>query len=215
MIILLFGATGAAGGAVLRGCLASNDVTEVRAVTRRPLKITDPKLKVVLHDDYLDFTKIADAFAGVDACLYCLGVSSTQVSGAEYAKISHDMPLAAARMLHAKSPKALFHYITGAGTNEQGRMQWSKVKGRTERELIEQFGGVNWRPAIIGGDKSDHGPKAYQLARPLFRLFKPFRSMFIDGPDLGRAMLQATKEGMRGRNIDQKEIHTIVDRATV
>jgi uncharacterized protein YbjT (DUF2867 family) len=79
MKILIFGATGSAGGSVLRACLASPAVEEVRAIARRPLSLTDPKLRVIVHGDYLDYSKIEDAFAEVDACLFCLGISATQV----------------------------------------------------------------------------------------------------------------------------------------
>jgi hypothetical protein len=73
--ILLFGATGLAGGGVLRACLTSPDVTEVRAIVRRSTGARDSKLREIIHGDYLDYSKIPDAFAGVDACCFCLGVS--------------------------------------------------------------------------------------------------------------------------------------------
>ena len=56
-------------------------MTEVRAVVRRSTGVRDPKLREIIHDDYLDYSAIADAFAGVDACFFCLGISVTQVSG--------------------------------------------------------------------------------------------------------------------------------------
>ncbi|HET7055891.1 MAG TPA: NAD(P)H-binding protein, partial [Thermomicrobiales bacterium] len=97
MKILIFGATGSAGGSVLRACLASPAVEEVRALARRPLAMADPKLRAIVHDDYLDYSRVESAFAGVDACLFCLGISITQVSGeAEYRRITHDFALAAA-----------------------------------------------------------------------------------------------------------------------
>ena len=37
MHVLVFGATGTAGGSVLRACLGAPKVGEVRAITRRPL----------------------------------------------------------------------------------------------------------------------------------------------------------------------------------
>ena len=106
--ILLFGATGSAGGSVLRLCLASSSVTEVRAVVRRSLGINDPRLHEVIHADYLDFSPIADSFAGVDACFYCLGISVMQVSGEDdYRRITLDFAMAAARALKTASPNAV------------------------------------------------------------------------------------------------------------
>jgi uncharacterized protein YbjT (DUF2867 family) len=77
--ILLFGATGLAGGGVLRACLDAPDVSEVRAVVRRSAGVRVAKLREIIHDNYLDYSALADAFAGVDACYFCLGVSVTQV----------------------------------------------------------------------------------------------------------------------------------------
>ena len=73
MKIVLFGATGLAGGGVLQACLAAPDVSEVRAVVRRSTGVRDAKLREILHDNYLDYSAITDAFGGVDACCFCLG----------------------------------------------------------------------------------------------------------------------------------------------
>jgi uncharacterized protein YbjT (DUF2867 family) len=79
MKILLFGASGTAGGAVLRACLATPAVDEVRAIVRKPLGLTHAKLREIVHANYADYAPVADAFRGVDACLFCLGISVTQV----------------------------------------------------------------------------------------------------------------------------------------
>jgi uncharacterized protein YbjT (DUF2867 family) len=77
--IVLFGATGSAGGSVLDVCLDDDDVREVRAIARRDLGRSHPKLRAFLHDDFTDYGAVADAFRDADACLFCLGVSATQV----------------------------------------------------------------------------------------------------------------------------------------
>jgi uncharacterized protein YbjT (DUF2867 family) len=214
MKILIFGATGSAGGSVLRSCLASPAVEEVRAVVRRPLSLTHEKLRVVVHDDFLDYTRIADAFAGVDACLFCLGISSTQVSGeAEYRRITHDFALAAARALRAGSPGAVFHFISGQGTNVASRFMWARVKGETERDLMAEVDAVCWRPAAIDGVPSQSEPRLFKILRPLFRLLSPFRNLYVKGEDLGRAMLLGAAEDMRGRILENREIRDLADRA--
>lgn len=214
MKILIFGATGSAGGSVLRACLASPAVEEVRAIVRRPLSLADPKLRVFVHDDYLDYSKVADAFAGVDACLFCLGISATQVSGeAEYRRITHDFALAAARALRARSPAAAFHFISGQGTNVNSRFMWARVKGETERDLMDPFGAVCWRPAAIDGVPSQSEPRLFKILRPLFRCLSPIRSLYVKGEDLGRAMLLAAAENVRGRIIENAEIRALADRA--
>jgi hypothetical protein len=46
---------------------------------------------------------------------------------------------------------------------------------------------------------------------PLYKLLRPFRSLYIDGQDLGRAMLQTTRAGVRGRIFENAEIRDIVE----
>jgi hypothetical protein len=43
-------------------------------------------------------------------------------------------------------------------------------------------------------------------------LLKPFRSLYVEGEDLGRAMIQATIENIRGRVIENAEIREIAGR---
>jgi uncharacterized protein YbjT (DUF2867 family) len=214
MKVLLFGATGSAGGCVLRMCLAHPAVEEVRAITRRPLPLTHPKLSVQIHSHYQDYAAVAEAMRGVDACLYCLGISVSQVSGeAEYRTITRDFAVAAARALVAQSPQATFHFLSGRGASVGSRFMWARVKGETERELMELVEAVCWRPAAIDGMPSASEPLKYRLLRPMLRVFRPFRGLYVTGDDIGRAMLQATIEMMRRRIISNAEIRDIADRA--
>lgn len=212
MKILLFGATGSAGGSVLHVCLASPAVSEVRVIVRRPLEISNEKLRVFVHGNYLDYASVEEAFQGVDACLYCLGISVNQVSGeSEYRTITHDFAFAAARTLKAHSPGAVFHFVSGQGAALNSRMMWARVKAETERDLVELIDAVCWRPASIDGADSPSQPRIYQALRPVFRLLSPFRSLYVKGEDIGRAMLQATAEGVRGRTIENREIRDRAD----
>jgi uncharacterized protein YbjT (DUF2867 family) len=212
MKILLFGASGTAGGAVLQACLDTPVVEEVRAIVRRTLGRSETKLHEFVHRNYLDYAAVAGAFRAVDACLFCLGTSATQVGKDEYVKISHDYAIAAAQMLKSESPAAAFHYISGQGTRAGSRTFWSKVKGQTENELMELVGADCWRPAFIDAKPSASLPKVYALLRPALRLLRPFRSLYVAGEDLGRAMLQATREGFRRRVIENAEIRQLAER---
>jgi uncharacterized protein YbjT (DUF2867 family) len=211
--VLLFGATGGAGGSVLRVCLASPIVGTVRTITRRPVAITDAKLQPIVHEDFLDYSTVSASFAGVDACLFCLGVSATQVSEEQaYRRITHDFAVAAARMLHAASPAGVFHFVSGTGADLDSRFMWARVKAETERDLMALGGAVCWRPAYIDGEHSDNAPLMLKIGRPLFRVLKPFRSMYVAGEDIGLAMLQATLDGTRTGIIDNTELRFLADR---
>lgn len=212
MKILLFGASGTAGGAVLKACLDAPVVEKVRIIVRRPLGRTDPKLVEWVHSNYRDYTTVPEAFRAVDACLFCLGTSVTQVSKEEYVKVSYDYPIAAAKMLKIESPEAAFHYISGAKTRADSPTFWSKVKGQTENELMELVGADCWRPAFIDAEPSARLPMVYALVQPALRLLRPFPSLYVAGEDLGRAMLEATRENLRRRVIENPEIRELAAR---
>jgi uncharacterized protein YbjT (DUF2867 family) len=213
MTILLFGATGSAGGSVLKVCLDSPLVSEVRVVVRRSTGIQNFKLREVVHADYLDFTAIASSFDRVDACFFCLGISVMQVSGeAEYRRITHDMAMAAARMLKAHSPDAIFHYLSGRSADLSSRQMWARVKAETERDLTDFTEAVCWRPAAIDGMPSAREPVIFKIARPILRVvFGPFRSLYVKGADIGAAMLEATTQRLRGRTFENAELRDLAD----
>jgi len=214
MKILLFGATGSVGNSVLEACSAASIVDEVRAITRRTLMNTSAKLRTYVHKDFLDYATVEEPFRGVDSCLFCLGISATQVSKEDYRTISYSYPLAAANMLKRHSPNAAFHYISGKGTNANSRMLWSRVKAQTEHDLIELIDADCWRPAFIDTPPSATLPKIYALSYPIWRLLKPIPSLYVHGHDLARAMLQATRENLRRRVFENPEIRQLASRAT-
>ena len=165
MVILIFGATGSAGGGVLQACLSvarrhreSGPSRGGRWPSRTPGSASSSTRS---FDDY---SAIADAFAGVDACLYCLGKSSTQVSGeAEYRRLTYDYALAAARAVWRGSPNAVFQFISGASTRIDSRYMWARVKAETERDLLADGHPANcWRPASIDGVPSASEPVLFR-----------------------------------------------------
>jgi uncharacterized protein YbjT (DUF2867 family) len=214
MRILLFGATGTAGSGILRACLQAPDVAEVRVLARRQPAVSHDKLKLFLHDDYLVYGRVRDAFVGVDACLYALGISVRQVSGEpEYRRITHDFAMAAAAQLKAGSPDAVLHFVSGEGTSLESRFMWARVKAETERDLAGVIATVCYRPGFIDGGSAATGPRLYRALRPLFRLLRFARALYVTSEDIGRAMLFAAVEGTRGGVIGNKQIRALADRA--
>jgi uncharacterized protein YbjT (DUF2867 family) len=189
-------------------------VKEVRILVRRRMILAHEKLRVIEHHDYLDYTPITAAFEGLDACLYALGISVTQTADeAEYRTITHDYALAAARQLKAGSPNAVLHYISGQGTRLDSRMMWARVKGETERDLPPIVDTVCWRPGYIdGGVTNRSGPRLYRAIRPAFRLLRGFRSIYVTSEDIGRAMLQATLENLRGGVLENRRIRELAQK---
>lgn len=214
MNVLLFGATGTAGSGILRACVASPEVKEIRAVARHKLQATDPKLAVFVHDDFQNFAKVHQAFIGVDACFYALGKSVSQVDGeAEYRRLTHDFAMAAATLLAAESPTATLHFVSGQGTSLKSRFMWARVKAETERDLAKIATTVCWRPGFIDGGDVNRGPGHYNLLRPLLRLLKNVRRLYVTSEDIGLAMIQATHDRVRSGIVENARIRDLADRA--
>lgn len=205
MKILLFGATGMIGQGVLRECLADPEVTQVVSLARANTGQTHAKLREVAHKDFSNFKPVEDEFKEIDACFFCLGVSASGMTEADYRHVTFDYTTAAAEMLLAQSPKATFIYVSGAGTDssEKGRWMWARVKGFTENTLLKLPFPRNFmfRPGYI---QPVHGTQsktalyrfAYGLLGPLYPLWKRlFPRHMLTTEDLGRAMLQAAKHG--------------------
>src|SRR5262245_62422156 len=113
MNVVLFGASGMVGQGVLLECLEDPGVNRVVSIVRRSTGRTHPKLTEIVHGDFLDYSAIEPALRDIDACFFCLGVSSIGMTEEDYRHITYDFTMAAARTLHRLNPKLAFIYVSG------------------------------------------------------------------------------------------------------
>jgi len=216
MRILLFGATGMVGSAALLECLDDPRVESVLSVTRRAGGLRHPKLEEQVQADLSDVAALSPRWEGVDACLFCLGVSAAGLDEAAYTRITHDLTLDVARALLERSPGASFCYVSGQGTDstERGRVLWARVKGRTENGLLRlPFRGCwMFRPGVIIPRRGVRSrTRLYQAfystlgwTLPLVRLLAP--GQIVDSVELGRALLRAARAGAPKRVLEPPDI---------
>jgi nucleoside-diphosphate-sugar epimerase len=141
--IVLTGATGFVGGAVLARLLADDRVEEVTALTRRPLATASPRLTTVLHDDFTVWPDaLLDDLAAHDAVIWTIGATHADVPDPDaLTTLTHTTTLALARGLAARHRPLVFVYLSGMGADptESARLPWERLtrhlKGRTERDL--------------------------------------------------------------------------------
>src|SRR5204862_3558477 len=136
---VIFGATGMVGKGVLLECLDDRRVNRVLLVSRQATGIVNPKVQELVHRDFFDYAAIQPHFLGLDACFFCLGVSSVGMSESAYSHLTYDLTLAAATALVDVAGRRLtFCYVSGEGTDstERGRRAWARVKGKTENALL-------------------------------------------------------------------------------
>jgi uncharacterized protein YbjT (DUF2867 family) len=217
MKIVLFGATGMIGQGVLRECLLNSDVERVLSIGRAKTGQQHPKLREIVHDNFVDFSSIESELSGYDACFFCLGVTSAGMSEEAYRRITYDFTLAAARGLARASPAMTFIYVSGTGTDstERGRVMWARVKGATENALHTLgFRAVySFRPGYIQpmhGIRSKTGwyRAMYAVGAPLYPLLKALAPRYVTTTEeIGRAMLHVARHGRPNWILENEDIN--------
>lgn len=207
MRVLLFGATGTIGGAVLRACLKDPAVDKVVSISRKEPAESGPQLEVVIAHDFHDLSAHGSAFQGIDACFFCLGISANQVDSEQaYRHITHDIPIHVAQLLQAYSPEATFHFVSGQGSHVGSMMMWARVKGETELHLMQAVDACCYRPAFVDAPPSENAPAYAKVAHVFGPLLKKIPAIAIDGEDIGFAMIEAHQRGYGDKIFENTEI---------
>ena len=219
MKVILFGATGMVGQGVLRECLLDAEVSEILSVGRSPTGQQSPRLREILHADFLDFSVIEKDSAGYDACFFCLGVTSVGLSEERYRQFTYDITLAAARTLAKLNPGMTFVYVTGVGidSTEQGALMWARVKGKTENDLLKLpfKAAYMFRPGLIQplhGIRSKTGwyQAIYNVSAPLLTLLYRVAPKYVTTTEqMGRAMIGVAARGYPKSVLETEDINRV------
>jgi len=217
MRVVLFGATGMVGQGVLRECLRDDAVSQIVCVGRSSLGMTHPKLEELVTKDLFELERLDGQLRGLDACFFCLGVSSGGMSEADYRRLTYDLTLSVAGVLARVNPGMTFVYVSGDGTDssEQGRSMWARVKGATENALLRLpfRAAYMFRPGVIAPlDGIRSKTPSYRvfyavlgvLLPPLQRLFP--RSISTTRT-IGLAMLEVARHGAKTSILGPADIH--------
>lgn len=210
--IIVTGATGLAGSEVVRQAILDDGISEITALVRHPLPVLHSKLKIVLHDDYRDYSSLATVFAAHDACIWCLGISQTRVKEDEYIRVTYEYVVTAAQAMLSANPGIALLYLSAAGADplEKSRSLFARIKGKAENNLkrlpfkrliIARPGGIipvhaKDRPALI--------EKVLIPIYPILGFLFP--SLTISTVDLAKAMLHLVKSGSEKTTLENKAL---------
>lgn len=152
--VIVAGATGLVGKAILEGLLEDASVAQVHALGRRPLPFTHPKLNAHV----VDFQQLP-ALPKADEVYLALG-TTIKVAGSQAAfrAVDYDANLAVARAaLAAGATRA--GLVSAMGADAGSSVFYSRVKGELEQALSQlAFQGlVIARPSLLVGDRSTLG----------------------------------------------------------
>ena len=215
MKILITGASGLIGSAVVQAALANQEVTELILAVRHPLPGTDPRISLVLVKDFLQTKDLTESIRKADALIWCLGISQTQVSRSDYEKITYDFTVAMIRACLENNPAIRFVFVSGDGADrtEKSRTLFKKLKGKAENALLQSglHSVIIARPdAVRPRGKNKRAPFAYKLAYPFFPLVEwlaPHKIIWSDV--LGRALIKLALTGEPGNTYENIALRTI------
>ncbi|GEO19828.1 NAD-dependent epimerase/dehydratase family protein [Cyclobacterium qasimii] len=220
MKIILTGASGMVGHAVLIECLEDSSVKEVLLINRKPINLKHPKIKELLVADFDLIATHVQELAGYDACFHCMGVSAIGLSEEDYNKMTFGYSKNLFNTLFESTPEMTVIYVSGVGSDssEKGNSMWARIKGKTENYLLNLGfkDAYAFRPGIIlpeKGVKSKTGwyNTMYVLLRPIFPLFKKMKST-IGSSDLGKAMLLLVKSPKKIKVLEPYQIKQLVNK---
>ncbi|MBL7702008.1 MAG: NAD(P)H-binding protein [Ferruginibacter sp.] len=217
MKIIVTGATGLAGSEVVRQAIADNNIQEIICLVRRPMEITHPKITTIIHKNFLSYNDVEDHFRDCDACLWCLGISQMQVTKTQYAVITYDYTIAAAKAMLGANPDMHFIFLSGNGADrtEKSKVLFARLKGKTENALLQLMIKklTIVRPdAIWPKHKNKNSPLAYKLAYPFFPLVEKFApSKIIGSVQLAKAMLYLVNHPQAKNTWENMELRKLAE----
>jgi uncharacterized protein YbjT (DUF2867 family) len=211
MKVLITGSTGMVGEGVLLECLKHSGIDQVLVINRKPGGVSHAKLREIIHTDFFDLKPIEQQLTGLNACFFCLGVSSVGMSKEEYRHITYDLTLNVAQLLAKLNPATIFCYVTGASTDssEQGSVAWARVKGATENALLRLFKrAYMFRPGFMKATQGQKNVKSYY--KFIAWLYPIGRSVYPAGfctlEEVGLAMIKAAINGYPKQILEVKDI---------
>jgi hypothetical protein len=213
------------GKGVLLEALDDPRVERVLLVSRQHVDVSHPKISEVLHKDFFDFSPLRDRFADLDACFFCLGVTSIGISESEYHHLTYDLTMAAATTIaDVTAGRVTFCYVTGEGTDssERGRRAWARVKGKTENALLRLpfKAAYMFRPGYIQPlrgirSKTWWYQAVYTGIGALYPVLRRVAPRYVTTTEnIGKAMLRVAADGYAKAILASPEINAVAHRAT-
>jgi uncharacterized protein YbjT (DUF2867 family) len=197
-------------------------VERVLVIGRSSAGRQDAKLREVLVADLFDVASYAGELIDLDACFFCLGVSSAGMDEAGYRRLTYDLTVAVAQELAARSSGLCFVYVSDAGTDstERGRTMWARVKGATENALLRMpfRSAFMFRPGVIQPldgirSKTSAYRIGYVLMAPILPLLRrAFPNSILTTREIGQVMLAVARNGWPRPALEAKDIHAAATR---
>jgi uncharacterized protein YbjT (DUF2867 family) len=205
--VLILGATGQVGQALLELALQHPEISRVVAPTRRPLP---PHAN--LDNPLVNFEQLPEdaAWWKSDLTLCALGTTIRQTkSKAGFYRVDHDYVLAAAKLAR-RAGTPTFGLVSSLGADTSSRVFYLRVKGETEQALatLGFTSQVIVRPSLlIGGTRASARPlEAFGLflGKCLASLL-PRRYRAVTTRQVAQSLLKACLQASSGLHVIESE----------
>lgn len=207
--LLLVGATGAVGQAVLRQALAEKRITRIVAPTRRPLEAGFASNARLLNP-VIDFARLPEeaAWWKVDAVVCTLG-TTIKVAGSQaaFAAVDRDLPMAFARLAR-RAGATRYALNSSLGASARGSF-YLRTKAEAEQGIIDLgFASTTIvRPSLIDTERNEARP-GEQVGLLFARALRPLiprRYRAVSPEAIAAALLRGVLEGGQGVKIIESD----------
>ena len=201
--VILVGGSGLIGSHLLQALIKSTEVSEIVLLLRKPLNISDKKIKQLL----VNFDNLSNYKADLqgDIIFSCLGTTKSLSPDADvYRKIDLEYPLQLAK-IGIENGASQFHIVSSLGANSKSSNGYLRLKGDLEEELKKlPFKSLHiYQPSLLTGLRKEFrfGEKVafaiFGLIDPL--LIGPLRKYrSIKAETVAGAMLKQSLKELRG-----------------
>lgn len=207
---ILLGASGLIGSHLLKLLLASAAYGEVIAFVRKPLPLSNNKLKQIVTN-FEELNTLDDSIVG-SIVFCCLGSTKSKTPNLrDYKKVDVDIPIYFAQKA-LKHNARQYHLVTAIGANADSSNFYSKMKGEVENAIKGlAYETINiYRPSFLRGNRKENRP-VEKFMQPIMRLvdlallgpLKKYQS--IEAEDVAYAMFNESIKNKRGIFVHNSE----------
>lgn len=204
-VALIAGCTGLIGKHLLDLLLDDPRYHQVKAITRRPLEISNPKLETIIAD-YHSLNDHATRL-GADDVFCCLGTTIKVAKTKEaFEEVDFYYPLRLAKLSKAQGAKQ-YLLVSALGADVNSSIFYNQVKGKVEQAITdEKFSATHiFRPSLLLGDRKEERPgeEAAKFFYKYASFLIPKKYKGIDATKVARAMLHFSSTEKPGIHIHE------------
>ena len=206
--VVLVGATGLIGNALLHELIQETKVSEIRIFVRRKIDGLPDKVKQIITD-FQDLTLLKEHVIG-DVIYCCIGTTRKKTPDlTNYRNIDFGINIGMSKLAKENGISTV-HLISAMGASTLARIFYSKLKGEIEEALKAlQFPNCYiYQPSMLIGTRSESRPLEF-VAQKLMLLFEGFRLLpkneyhSIHAETIAKSMIKTLGEEVEGIHIQR------------